>query len=94
MLRDNVRNNAPIPPGLTHEPIVCIIDVTKVTYFLYESLSNKTIHKELNYVIYDRGVLQINAFELVEWEGFEHVTTRVPRLLRIFLVKCLSGFCR
>ena len=40
--------------------------------------SNKTSHKELKYLLYDRGILHSNSFELIGWEVFEHMTTRVP----------------
>ena len=44
-LHHNLRNNAPTPPGLHNDPILCRICGTKVTYPMGESLREKTSYK-------------------------------------------------
>ena len=54
---------------------------------------NKIRHKEIISLLYDRRVLQSNSFDLVYWAGFEHMITRVPHLLHLWVVKCVSYLC-
>ena len=44
-LREYVRNNDPITPGLPKYPTVFRIDGIKITYVEVKNLWNKTIHK-------------------------------------------------
>ena len=54
-LSDNAQKNAPTPPGLTVDIIFCIIDGTKTTDSVSETLRNKTSHKELRSFIYEKN---------------------------------------
>ena len=54
-LRTNVRNNAPIPPGIHHDPTVCIRGGINITDSVGEILWNDKIKKELKSFLYDRG---------------------------------------
>ena len=92
-LRANVRNNSPIPPGLTHDPKVFRIDGIKITHSVGEIIRNKNSHKEIRSFLYDRLLLQSNPFDLVDWKRFEHMTTRVPHISQLWVVKYESGFC-
>ena len=89
-MRDNIRNNAPIPPDLPHEPTVYRIYVIKITDLVGEIIRNKNSHKELKSFLYERDILHSNAFDLVDWTVFKHMVTRVPHLFYICVVKmCL-----
>ena len=88
-----VQNNAPIPPGLNRDTTVCRIDITKVTNSVGEILRKKTIHTKLGSFIYDRRVLKTHHFDLVYWEGFEHMTKIVPNNFIIWVVNYVSSLC-
>ena len=57
-----------IPPGLTHDPTVCIIYGIKMTDSLGEIIMKKNNHKELKYFLYDRGILYSNPFNIIDWK--------------------------
>ena len=82
-----------IPPGLPHDPTVCIIYGIKMTDSLGEIRRKKNNHKELKYFLYDRGILYRNSFNIIDWKLFEHMTTIVPRLFHIWVIKFVSVFC-
>ena len=92
-LRDNVRKNDSIPPGLPHEPTIYRIDGIKITDSVGKIIRKKNNHKELISFLYDIGVSKIIDFDLVHWKGFEQTTTRVPHLLYLWVVTYMSGFC-
>ena len=66
-LRTNVRKNAPIPPGLPHDPTVRRIDGIKIIESVGGIIRNKNIHKELKSFLYDREILHSNVFDLTDW---------------------------
>ena len=90
-LRYNVINNSRIPPSLPHERTVYIIDGIKITDSVGEIIREKKSHRELKYLLYDRGILQFFFLELVDWTGFEHMTAIVPHLFQIWVVNMFLG---
>ena len=58
-----------------------------------EITSSKTKYKELIYLLYYIEVLQGNILDLVDLKLFEHMTTLLPQLFQIWLVKYVSDLC-
>ena len=55
-LRDNVRYNYPITPGLPHDTTLYIINIIKITYSEVKIIRKKTNHKELISFLYGIGL--------------------------------------
>ena len=60
-----MKNNAPIPPSLSHDTVLCRIYGIKSIDSVGESIRNKTSYKELIYLAYERRELQTKSFELL-----------------------------
>ena len=63
-LRGIVRNNTSIPPGLPSDTTVFRIDGIKITDLLGKIIGNKTSQKRIISFLYDRQLLQSNAFDI------------------------------
>ena len=56
-------------------------------------MRKKVVHKELKSFLCDRGILHSNNFNLIYCKLFKHMTTKLPHLLQILVVKFVSVFC-
>ena len=79
-MRDNVRKNAPMSPGITHEPTVCRIYGIKIIELMGGIIRKITSHKDLKSFPYDRSIFYTKAFDIVDWKIFGHTMTRVPHV--------------
>ena len=77
-----------IPP---HDNTVCRIDGIKITDFVGEILSKKTINKELKYFLQSRWILHSNIFDPVYRKRFECMATGVTHHLNLWVEKIVSG---
>ena len=57
-----------------------------------ECLNKKTNHKKLTSFLYGRGLLQSNAFDLVDYTRFEYMKNSLSHF-RLWVVKYASCLC-
>ena len=64
-----------------------------ITDLVDEIIMKKNSHKEMKSLLYERGVLHSNNFELLDWTRFEHTRTRVTHFLQLWVIKDVYGIC-